>query len=85
MSTKVDLSTNGEFKQKLRERFQYISGEDASSKRNRLLQISARVLSRVNNKDTILTGWERAGLWPYNPEIAYKSSAVVETIEQLPY
>ena len=65
-------------------RFQYISGEDASSKRNRLLQISARVLSRVNNKDTILTGWERAGLWPYNPDIAYKSSAVVETIEQLP-
>jgi len=80
----LDLSTNGEFKQKLRERFQYISGEDASSKRNRLLQISARVLSRVNNKDTILTGWERAGLWPYNPDIAYKSSAVVETIEQLP-
>ena len=41
------------------------------------------MLSRVNKKETILTGWERALLWPYNPEIAYKSSAVVETIEQL--
>ena len=53
-------------------------------RKRKTLQISARVLSRVNNKDTILTGWERAGLWPYNPDIAYKSSAVVETIEQRP-
>lgn len=80
----LDLSSNGEFKQKLRERFKVIPNEDASTRRNRLMQISARVLSRVNNKDTIKTGWERTGLWPYNPEVAYRSSAVVEAVEQLP-
>jgi hypothetical protein len=80
----LDLSTNGEFKQKLRERFKVIPDEDASTRRNRLMQVSARVLSRVNNKDTIKTGWERTGLWPYNPEVAYRSSAVVEAIELLP-
>jgi len=48
------------------------------------MQISARVLSRLNNKDTIKTGWERSGLWPYNPEVAYRSSAVVEAVDELP-
>jgi hypothetical protein len=48
----LDLSTNGEFKSKLRERFVYIQGENAPTRRNRLLQITDRVLSRVNNKDT---------------------------------
>jgi hypothetical protein len=80
----LDLSTNGEFKQKFRERFEVIIGEDASTRRNRMMQIAARVLSRVNNKDTILTGWARAGLWPYNPEVAYRSTAVVDRIDQLP-
>jgi len=80
----LDLSTNGEFKQKLRERFKYVPGESKAEHRNRLLQISGRVLSRVNNKDTILTGWERSGMWPYNPANAFRSTAVVERIEQLP-
>jgi len=80
----LDLSTNGEFKQKLRERLKYVPGETKGEHRNRLLQISGRVLSRVNNKDTILTGWERSGLWPYNPGNAFRSTAVVERIEQLP-
>lgn len=80
----LDLSSNGEFKQKLRERFKTIPNEDASSRRNRLMQISARVLSRINNKDTIKTGWEHTGLWPFNPEVAFRSSAVVEAIEHLP-
>jgi len=42
-----------------------------------------KAISRVKNKDTILTGLDD-GLWAYNPEIAYTSSAVVENIEQLP-
>jgi len=61
-----------------------LSGESKAEHRNRLLQISGRVLSRVNNKDTILTGWERSGMWPYNPANAFRSTAVVERIEQLP-
>jgi hypothetical protein len=80
----LDLSVNGEFKTKLRERIKQIPNETAAIRRNRLMQITARVLSRVHNKDCILTGWERSGLWPYNPEVAYKSTAVVETYEQLP-
>jgi hypothetical protein len=80
----LDLSTNGEFKQKLRERITAEMDEDASTRRNRLLQITAKVLSRVNNKDTIETGWRRSGLWPYNPEVAYRSSAVVDSIDKLP-
>ncbi len=80
----LDLSTNGEFKQKLRERFKPIFGEDGSMRRNRLLQISARALSRVNNKDTILLGWSKSGLYPFDPEVAYRSTAIVETIDEFP-
>jgi len=80
----LDLSTNGEFKQKLRERLKYVPGETKGEHRNRLLQISGRVLSRVITKDTTLTGCERSGLWPYNPGNAFRSTEVVERIEQLP-
>jgi len=80
----LNLSTNGEFKQKLRERLKYVPGETKGEHRDWLLQISGRVLSRVINKDTILTGSERSGLWPYNPGIAFRSTAIVERIEQLP-
>ncbi len=80
----LDLSVNGEFKENFRTRCVFIKNESAQERRNRILQIADRALSRVNNRDTILTGFERTGLWPYQPEVALCSNMLVDTVSPLP-
>jgi hypothetical protein len=75
----LDLSVNGEFKKTLAKRFIAEKHENGQERRNRLLHITHRCLSRVNNEDTILNGWERSGLWPFNIEIPFRSTMIVDT------
>jgi hypothetical protein len=77
----LDLSVNGEFKKHLSTRFQLVDNENYQDKRNRLLFTVSRCLSRVLNKDSILLGFERTGLWPYKPERALYSNMIKTTVK----
>jgi hypothetical protein len=80
----LDLSVNGDLKKHLASRFQLIDGESLPDKRNRLLYTVSRCLSRILNKDTILLGFERTGLWPYKPERALNSNMIKTTLKPAP-
>lgn len=73
----LDLSVFGELKAALSERFKIKVNEPQPEKRRRFAAALHRCLLRVINKDTILTGFERTGLFPLNPSIPLSSRSVV--------
>ena len=80
----LDLSVNGEFKKVFSRRFQHIKNEPAPDRRNRLMQIAQRVLTRVNNVDCICYGWEHSGLWPFRKDLVLKSTMLTQTTANQP-
>jgi hypothetical protein len=80
----LDLSVNGELKRLLSERFHDIPDESLTDRRNRLLQILHRCLSRAQCPDIVLSGFERTGLWPFNPQVVYNSAMVLTSVKPKP-
>jgi hypothetical protein len=80
----LEVSVNGELKRLLSERFVDIPEESLTDRRNRLLQILHRCLSRAQCADIILNGFERTGLWPFNPQVVYNSAMVLNSVKPKP-
>jgi hypothetical protein len=80
----LDLTVNGELKRLLSERFIDVPDETLTVRRNRLLQILHRCLSRAQCRDIILSGFERTGLWPFNPQIVFNSGMVLDSTKPIP-
>ena len=80
----LDLSVNQALKKKLGEHFADIPGESVPDRRNRLLQLCDLALSHAICRGCIIDGFNRTGLFPYNPEIPLKSGMVIAAIDPIP-
>ena len=74
----LDLSVNGQFKKILVKRFELKGKESLPEKRERLLKATSRSLSNALNEDCVLLGWEKTGLYPFNPRKAFASGMVIQ-------
>lgn len=69
----LDLGVNSVFKRQLGDRFEVIAGEDARSKRSRLMRAIVRSLQHISS-GLIIGAWEKSGLWPPNSQAISQSS-----------
>jgi 4-hydroxybenzoate polyprenyltransferase len=74
----LDLSVNSMLKMELGKKYKYIPNQTAQQRREHILSCAIRPLTKALCEDTVITGWERSGLYPLNP-IRFRTSTYVKT------
>lgn len=80
----LDLSCNGVLKQQLAKLYKHDPNDDASLRRNKILLACKRALSSALCENTILTGFERTGLWPFNKKVGMKEEMFHPLLDERP-
>ena len=74
----LDLTVNGVFKNELSKSFKVISGEKMEDQCSRLLIAAVLALESAMATKHCMTGFSRAGIFPFNPEALWNSELVAD-------
>jgi hypothetical protein len=72
----LDLGPNLALKHVYSKRYKHHPEDDTLQCRNRKMEAIRMGVSHATTIYTIVTGWERTGLWPVNPEVPLRSTMV---------
>jgi hypothetical protein len=79
----LDMVVHGVFKQQVSKLFEYVEGESARDRRNRLCMIASLALSVALARLHILQSWVKTGLWPVNPDVPLRSGLIAREVVPL--
>jgi hypothetical protein len=76
----LDLCPNMIYKRLLTNRYKPLKGENTNARRNRVLKASITALQTALSPYYSESGWEKSGLYPFNPERVLEGGLVPRTI-----